>query len=94
MEAVRTYYGTKYHITLYAMRNEGQYVGMLTDISRMKLDEGQMHIIERQLLVNARELLEHQISFSQEMAHQLGRNTAKTEELVKRMLDLYEDRDL
>lgn len=94
MEAVRTYYGTKYHLTLYAMRNEGQYVGMLTDISRMKLDEGQMHIIERQLLVNARELLEHQISFSQEMAHQLGRNTAKTEELVKRMLDLYEDRDL
>ncbi len=94
MEAVRTYYGTKYHITLYAMRNEGQYVGMLTDISRMKLDEGQMHLIERQLLVNARELLEHQINFSQEMAHQLGRNTAKTEELVKRMLDLYEDRDL
>ncbi|MBR6653973.1 MAG: 4Fe-4S binding protein [Oscillospiraceae bacterium] len=94
MEAIRTYYGTKYHITLYAMRSEGQYVGMLTDISRMKLDEGQMHIIERQLLVNARELLEHQISFSQEMAHQLGRNTAKTEELVKRMLDLYEDRDL
>ena len=94
LEAVRTYYGTRYHITLYAMRNEEQYVGMFTDISRMKLDEGQMHLIERQLLVNARELLEHQISFSQEMAHQLGRNTAKTEELVKRMLDLYEDRDL
>ncbi|MDD6188181.1 MAG: [Fe-Fe] hydrogenase large subunit C-terminal domain-containing protein [Clostridiales bacterium] len=94
MEAVRTYYGTRYHLTLYAMRSEEQYVGMFTDISHIKLDESQMHLIERQLLVNARELLEHQISFSQEMAHQLGRNTAKTEELVKRMLDLYEDRDL
>ena len=74
LEAVRTYYGTRYHITLYAMRDEGQYVGMFTDISRMKLDEGQMHLIERQLLVNARELLEHQISFSQEMAHQHGQD--------------------
>lgn len=91
LDAIRTYYGTRYHETIYAMRDEEQYVGIFTDLSHMKFDEGQMNLIKKQLLDNAKELLEHQISFSQEMAHQLGRNTAKTEELVKRMLDLYED---
>ncbi len=94
LDAIRTYYGTRYHETLYAMRDERQYVGMFTDLSHMKFDEGQMNLIKKQLLDNAKELLEHQISFSQEMAHQLGRNTAKTEELVKRMIDLYEEHDV
>ena len=37
----------------------------------------------------ARELLEHQIRFAQEMAHYLGKSTAQTEELVKQLMGIF-----
>ena len=39
----------------------------------------------------ARELLDHQIRFSQEMAHFLGKSTARSEELVTHLMDLYDE---
>jgi len=92
-EAIKSKYGMRYHEQLYALRDEKQYVGMFTDISRVTFDERQIDLIQRQTLDQARELLDHQIRFSQEMAHYLGRSTAKGEELVKRMVDLYQSED-
>ena len=63
---------------------------MFTDISKVTFDESQVDLLKSQTLSQAQELLDHQIRFSQEMAHFLGRNTAKSEELVKRMVDLYQ----
>lgn len=93
-ESIKNKYGIRYHEMLYALREEGQYVGMFTDISKIKLDSSQIDLIKKQTLEHARELLNHQIKFSQEMAHFLGRNTGQSEELVKRIMDLYEEQDI
>ena len=90
-ESIRTKYGIKYHELLYTLRDEGQYVGTYTDISQLKFDEGQVDLIKRQTLEQAKELLDHQIAFSQEMAHYLGQSTARNEEFVRRLMSLYED---
>lgn len=92
-EEIKIKYGMKYHEQLYALRDEKQYVGMFTDISKVTFDESQVDLLKVQTLNQAQELLDHQIRFSQEMAHFLGRSTAKSEELVKRMVDLYQSED-
>jgi len=93
-ESIKTKYGVRYHELLYALRGDNQYVGIYTDISKMKFDASQLDLIKKQTIEHARELLDHQIKFSQEMAHYLGKSTAQSEELVKRMMDLYEENDM
>lgn len=93
LERIRSKYGMRYHEQLYAMREDRQYVGMFTDISNVTFGENQLDLIKMQTLDQAQELLDHQIKFSQEMAHFLGRSTAKSEELVKKMVELYEQKN-
>jgi uncharacterized Fe-S cluster-containing protein len=93
-ESIRSRYGIKYHEQLYALRDEAQYVGMYTDVTKIKFDGSQIDLIKNQTIVHAKELLDHQIRFSQEMAHYLGKSTAQSEELVKRLMDLYGEQDL
>lgn len=90
-ESIKTKYGKKYHEVLYVVPDEKQYVGVYTDISQIKFDASQLDIIKRQTLQQAKELLDHQIRFSQEMAHYLGNSTAQNEEMVKKLIDLYDD---
>jgi uncharacterized Fe-S cluster-containing protein len=90
VEEIKSKYGMKYHEQLYALRSEKQYVGIFTDISKISYDDKQLDVIKQQTLMQAKELLDHQIRFSQEMAHFLGRYTAKSEELVQEMVDLYQ----
>ena len=90
-ESIRSKSGVKYHEQLHALREEGQYVGMYTDVTRLRFDEGQLDLIKNQTIEHAKELLDHQIRFSQEMAHFLGKSTAQSEELVKRLMDLYKE---
>jgi iron only hydrogenase large subunit-like protein/uncharacterized Fe-S cluster-containing protein len=90
-ESIKTKYGIRYHEILYALRDEGQYVGIYSDISRIKYDTNQLDVIQTQTLQTAREFLEHQVTFAQEMAHFLGKSTAKSEEIAKRIISLYED---
>jgi len=92
LERIRSKYGMRYHEQLYAMREDRQYVGLFTDISKVTFDEKQLDLIKMQTLDQAQELLDHQIKFSQEMAHFLGRSTAKSEQLVKKMVELYEQK--
>jgi len=35
--------------------------------------------------------LDHQVRFAQEMAHYLGKSTAQSEEIAKRLIGLYEE---
>ncbi len=93
-ESIKTKYGVKYHERSYALRNENQYVGIYSDLTKFRFDGSQIDIIKSQTLEQARELLYHQIRFSQEMAHYLGKSTAQSEEMVKRIVDLYEENDI
>jgi uncharacterized Fe-S cluster-containing protein len=93
-ESIKSKYGTKYHEQIYALREECQYVGMYTNMTKINFDAGHIDLIKKQTIEHAKELLNHQIRFSQEMAHYLGKSTAQSEELVKRLMDLYEEQDL
>ena len=90
-EAIRTKYSIRYHEILYRLREEGQYVGIYTDISKLKFDSQQLDVIKAQTVHHAKEFLDHQIKFAQEMAHYLGKSTAQSEEIAKRLIGLYEN---
>ncbi len=90
-EAIRSKYGKKYHEQLYKLPAEKQYVGLYTDVTKIKFDDKQLDLIKKQTMEQARELLDHQIRFSQEMAHFLGKSTARSEELVTHLMDLYDE---
>ncbi|KPU46010.1 iron hydrogenase 1 [Oxobacter pfennigii] len=90
-EAIKSKNGKKYHELLYALPDESQYVGLYTDVTKIKFDDSQIDLIKNQTLEQAKELLDHQIKFSQEMAHYLGKSTARSEELVMRIMDLFEE---
>jgi len=89
-EAIRTKY-IRYHEIIYPLREDEQYVGIYTDISNLSLDNRQIDVIKTQTVQHAREFLAHQIKFAQEMAHYLGRSTAQSEEIAKRLISLYEN---
>jgi len=90
-EAIKSKYGKKYHEQLYKLPSEDQFVGMYTDMTKIRFDEKQIDLIKKQTVEQAKELLDHQIRFSQEMAHFLGKSTARSEDLVTRLMDLYEE---
>jgi transcriptional regulator with PAS, ATPase and Fis domain len=90
-ESIQTKYGNKYHEILYALRDENQYVGIYSDISKIKYNSSQLDAIKAQTLMHAREFLDHQVRFAQEMAHFLGTSTAQSEAIARRLIDLYED---
>jgi len=90
-ESIRTKYGMRYHEIAYALRDEGQYVGIYSNITNIKLDDRQMEGIKAQTLIHAKEFLEHQVRFAQEMAHYLGKSTAQSEEIARRLISLYEE---
>ena len=90
-ESIQNKYGIKYHEILFALRDEGQYVGFFSDITKIKFDSNQLDVIKTQTLMHAREFLDHQVKFAQEMAHYLGESTAKSEEIAKRLIDLYDE---
>jgi iron only hydrogenase large subunit-like protein/uncharacterized Fe-S cluster-containing protein len=91
-EAIKSRYGKKYHEQLYQLPSEKQYVGLYTDVTRIKFADSQIDLIKKQTVEQAKELLDHQIRVSQEMAHFLGKSTARSEELVTRLMDLYEEK--
>lgn len=89
-ESIQSKYGIRYHEILYPLREEQQYIGIYSDISRVKFDNKQLDVVTAQTLKHAREFLNHQITFAQEMAHFLGKSTAKSEELARSIISLYE----
>jgi uncharacterized Fe-S cluster-containing protein len=90
-ESVQTKHGVKYHEILYTLKEEGQYVGIYSDISKIKYDSKQLDAIKAQTLVHAREFLDHQVRFAQEMAHYLGKSAAQSENITMRLISLYEE---
>ncbi len=88
-EAIRTREGMKYQELIFSLPGEKELTGIYVDVSHSTFDTKQVDLIKDQSIRHARELLEHQIRFSQEMAHYLGKSTAQTEDLVKRLMDMF-----
>lgn len=90
-ESVIHYNGKVYHQLLYALKGEKQLVGIYIDITKLKMDEEKINAIQTRGLEQAKELMDHQIRMAQDMAKFLGENTARGEELVRRLLNTYEN---
>lgn len=83
-------YGREFHEVVYRLPEENQYVGIYTDISGQLLTEAKIERLKTETVEKARELMEHQIQVAQTMAKFLGENTARSEELVERLMSIYE----
>jgi iron only hydrogenase large subunit-like protein len=90
-ESIQSKYGIKYHEILYTLPDDRQYVGIYSDISKVTYDSAQLDTIKTQTVLHAKEFLDHQVRFAQEMAHYLGKSTAQSEEIARRLIGLYEE---
>lgn len=79
------------HQKLYKLKNEQQLVGIFVDITKNLADKEQLSSLRNETVVQAQELLTHQIEMAQKLAKILGENTAKGELLVENLLRLAKD---
>jgi PAS domain S-box-containing protein len=79
------------HEILYPLREERQYVGILVNITHSRTSQEKLDRLRTQTVVQARELLEHQIEMAQRLAQFLGENTAKGEDLVEKLMLLADE---
>lgn len=76
------------HEKLYMLEKDRQYVGIFVDITRNENAREQLDLLKAETVTQAKELLDHQINFAQQMAKFLGENTAKGEKLVDDLMKL------
>ncbi len=76
---------------LYKMPDVNQYVGIFIDITKHLADNEKLDEMKKQTIMQAQQLIEHQVEMAQRIAKFLGESTAKSEELVENILKLSED---
>jgi len=78
------------HEILYRLGEIQQYVGFFVDITASKSDQEKLEKLRAQTVVQAQELLDHQVAIAQQLAQFLGESTAKGEILVENLVKLAE----
>jgi iron only hydrogenase large subunit-like protein/uncharacterized Fe-S cluster-containing protein len=82
----------RYHLTchqvVYALADEGQYVGIFVDLTRGRASEAELDRVRAETVAQARELLAHQVEMAQHIAEFLGESSARGEQLVDNLLQL------
>lgn len=86
------------HQKMYKMRDETdeaktQIVGIFVDISNSIADKNKLDSLRSKTLMQAQDLLDHQINMAQELAKFLGESTARGEELVENLFKLTDDEE-
>lgn len=86
------------HQKMYKMRDDTdemktQIVGIFVDISKSMTDKNKLDSLRAKTLMQAQDLLDHQINMAQELAKFLGESTARGEELVENLFKLTEDEE-
>jgi PAS domain S-box-containing protein len=74
------------HEILYALPEEKQYAGIFVNITKTRSDEEKLDKLRAQTVMQARELLEHQIRMAQTIAKFLGESTAQSEGLLEKLM--------
>jgi len=75
------------HQITYALRNEKKYIGIFVDITDIQTNKNKLNDIKNETIIQAQDLIEHQINMAQELARFLGENTAKGEMLMNKLID-------
>jgi iron only hydrogenase large subunit-like protein/uncharacterized Fe-S cluster-containing protein len=84
-------YNLTCHQLFYPLREERQYVGIIVNITGSRVNQERLDQLRSQTVLQARELLEHQIQMAEKLARFLGESTAKGEDLVEKLMLLTED---
>jgi PAS domain-containing protein len=81
-------YGRVCRQILYRLGELEQYVGFFVDITASQSDQEKLEKLRAQTIMQAQELLEHQVTIAQQLAQFLGESTAKGEMLVENLVKL------
>jgi iron only hydrogenase large subunit-like protein/uncharacterized Fe-S cluster-containing protein len=74
------------HQIIYALREDKQYVGIFVNITKNKSHKDKLDRLRGQTVLQARELLDHQINMAQTIAKYLGESTAQSEALLEKLM--------
>lgn len=85
-------YNLTCHEILYPLREERQLVGIFVNITNNVASQEKLTQLRAQTIVQARELLDHQLEMAEKLARFLGESTAKGEDLVEKLMLLADDR--
>lgn len=75
------------HQISYALRIEKKYIGIFVDITDIQANKDKLNDIKTETIIQAQELIDHQINMAQELARFLGDNTAKGEMLMNKLIE-------
>ncbi len=78
------------HQFCYSIPEEGSLVGVFVDVTEFQHSQRKLNKIKTDTIIQAHELIEHQIKMAQEQAKFLGENTAKGEMLLQKLIDAIE----
>jgi PAS domain S-box-containing protein len=81
------------HEILYALRDERLYVGIFVNITNNRANQEQLSKLRAQTLIQAQELLDHQLAMAQKVTQFLGESAAQGEVLVEHLRQLATDED-
>lgn len=84
-------YNLTCHQILYPLLEERQYVGIIVNITGSRANQEKLDQLRSQTVLQARELLEHQIQMAEKIAKFLGESTARGENLVEKLMLLTEE---
>ena len=84
-------YGVVCHQILYRLEKEKQLVGIFVNITQNRENVEKLEKMRQETVMQAQELLDHQIQMAQKVAEYLGESTARGEVLVGHLLKLTQD---
>lgn len=87
-------YGVVCYEIFYEIEHEQQYAGVFVNITEYITSEKRLEALKFSTVEKAKELLENQIRFAQEMSKYLGENTARGEELVDHLLKIANEKGM
>lgn len=79
------------HEIVYPLAEERQLVGIFVNITGSRTNQQKLDQLRAQTVLQARELLDHQIQMAEQLAKFLGESTAKGENLVEKLMLITEE---
>lgn len=80
------------HEILYALPEAHQFVGIFINVTHMRRGQETLERLREQTILQAQELIDHQVTMAQTIAKFLGQSTAQGEALVENLLKIAGER--
>ncbi|MBU2553135.1 MAG: 4Fe-4S binding protein [Bacteroidetes bacterium] len=85
-------YNLMCHQMHYHIKESNQMVGIFVDITDTFMTREKLKEVKRDTLLQARELIDHQVDMAQEIARFLGESSARGEMLMKKLMSAIDDK--